>query len=129
MGDRIRWIEHQGLKILVEEFTNLPEAEFVKAIQEAEKAMLESGDKNIFVLAKMEGVRMTDITKEAGQSLVDNTKAQGITVHSAMLGLSSLQRIIANAVKRDMYFGKTDDDAKDWLLKQAEKLNVKQPVG
>ena len=128
MSDRVRWIEHQGLKILLEDFTALPEAEFVKAIQEAEKVMLESGDKVIYVLSKMIDVRMTDVTKQTGQALVDNTKAKGITLHTTMLGLSKLQRIIANAVVRDVYFGKTEEDAKEWLLKQAEKEKVKQPV-
>ena len=129
MSDRVRWFEHQGLKVLLEDFSNLPEDEFVKAIQEAERLMLESGDKVIYAICKMHGVRMTDAVKKAAQALMDNTKPKGIYIHSTMIGMSTVQRILANAIKRDMYFAKTDEDAKAWLLKQAEKEKVKQPVG
>ena len=129
MSDRVRWIEHQGLKILFEDFSSSSEDEFVKAIQAAERMMLESGDKIIYVLADSTDIRMTDPIKQAAETLVINTKAQGITLQTSMAGLSKLQRIIANAIKRDIYFSKDKEDGKEWLIKQSEKVKNKQPVG
>ena len=127
MSDRIKWIEHKGLKILLIDYTDLPENEFVNEIQNTERAMLECVDKVIYVIAKMVNVRMTDVAKEAGQTAVENVKARGINIQPTMVGLSKLQRIIANAVIKDVYFAKDEEDAKEWLVKQAEKVN--QTVG
>ena len=128
MSERVKWIEHQGLKILYEDFSNLPEDEFIKEIQKVDKAMIESGDKDVFVLSNMVNVRMTDATKDAGQAVIDATKPHGITIHTTMVGLSKIQRIIANAVIKDVYFARDEEDAKEWLLRKAEKEKAKQPV-
>ena len=129
MGDRVRWIEHKGLRILYEEYSNLPEDDLVKTIQEAESAAIASGDKDVFIITMMADIRMTDKVREVGQEFVDNTKANGITIHVAILGLSKIQRMLANVIKRDMYFAKNEEDAKEWLVKHAEKIKAKQAVG
>ena len=129
MSDRVRWINHKGQKILYGDCSNLPEDEFVNEIQRVNKAVIESGDKVVFVLANMVGVRVTEVTRQAGQSVRDSATAQGITIYTSMVGISKLQRIIVNAVVRDVYFAKDEEDAKEWLVKQAEKVKNEQPVG
>ena len=126
MSERVKWIEHKGLKILLDDYNDLPEAEFIAEIKETCKLIIESEDKVVFSLANMTGVRITDVTRQAGQEIVDSAEAKGITIYITMVGLSKIQRIIANAVVKDVYFAKDEEDAKEWLLRKAEK--VKQPV-
>ena len=61
---------------------------------------------------------MSKEPKERAKKLVADLNAEGYSLISACFGITGIQRIIANAVKRDMYFARDIEDAKNWLVKQ-----------
>ena len=115
MSDRVKWIEHKGKKILFSNYNGLKGDEYTQAIKEGEKETLNSGMKTVYVLNDVTDSFMNDDSTAAAKQWVDVCKNQGITLVISLVGISGLKRIVAQAVKRDMHFAKSLDDAKDWL--------------
>ena len=126
MSERMKWIDYKGQKILIEDYSNMAGEEFVAEIGEAEKELLGCGQKLILTITNFSNATMSNDTKERANVMIQNAKAKGITLFVAAVGVTGIQRIIANAVVKDMHFAKSYDDAKDWLVQQA--LKAQQPV-
>jgi hypothetical protein len=50
--------------------------------------------------------------------MLERLNENGHNVKTACFGIGSLQRIIASAVQRNMYFAKNIADAKNWLVRE-----------
>jgi hypothetical protein len=70
---------------------------------------------NLF-LFEVTGTRTTPKVKDTIEKAAELNKKMLGKVHSALVGLSSIQRIIANVISRDQYFANDIEDAKKWLV-------------
>lgn len=121
MSSRVKWIDIDGVRCLYEDFSNLKEKEFIAELKEGEKALLAENSKVIYTLTNFSSSFMNNDIKKASDELVENVTKQGKKLISATFGVSGLQRIIANAVKRDVYFAKSETDAKNWIVNNAKR--------
>ncbi len=123
MSDRIKWIDHKSHKILYSDYSGLCGEEMIPEIAAAEKKILNSGNNEVLVVNDFSGSFMNKPGKERGNELMRNAEARGMKVYVACVGISGIQRILVQVVVRDVYFAKNEEDAKDWLVRQALKEN------
>jgi hypothetical protein len=117
----VQWIEHKGKKILFIQVSGLDEAGYLAALDEAEQELLRqpAGD-TVLTLWDISGSHITLKTKDRGKELVAALEKKGITSLTAMVGVTALQRIVAQAISRGdlVYYADSLEAAKDWLVEQ-----------
>ncbi|MBP1627940.1 MAG: hypothetical protein H6Q00_2415 [Holophagaceae bacterium] len=119
MSERVQIITHKGHKIMFADTSNLKPAEIVDLIHASTQPML--AEKITLLCTDVTNTTTDDsIKKAAAESLAKVTAANG-KVHSCIVGIRGIQKIIASAIVRDTYFPSSKEDALDWLVKQAEK--------
>ncbi len=123
MSDRIKWVDHKAQELLYCDYSGFRGEEMIPNIANAEKKTLSSGFKLVLVLNNFTKCVMTKQTKERAIEYVRNANVAGIKIITACFGIEGIQRIIAQAVVRDIYFAKSEEDAKDWLVERALKEN------
>ena len=126
MSDRINWVDHNGEKILIQDYSSLSGEKLIAEIGNAEKVILNSNEKHILTITDFTNARMSGNDRDRADQLMKNAKAKGINLITAAVGVTGIQRILCNTVVKGMYFAKDEQDAKKWLMKQADK--VKQTV-
>ena len=112
---RVNWIEHKGKRILFYDFSNLTELEFERAIDEAIEVVsqLPPGSE----LLDLADVRGTETSRRATTKLREFTAVRDLlTGMTAIIGLSSFERMMASLMRRGMGFAPTVEEAKDWLV-------------
>ncbi len=119
MPPRIQWIEHQGHSILYSNYAGLSEAEYLHAMDETQRHLLSrpAGSTVLTVTDVSHGHSSRAIMAKADKMSTE-TKAAGITTIDAVVGIGRLQRPIAQAVRRDIHFAGSLEDAKRWLTAQ-----------
>jgi hypothetical protein len=116
--ERITWIVHEGKRILYNNYEGLGGDEFVGIIKQSEQEVLNSGQTVVYVINNVTDSYMNSESTRAAKDWVKNCNKKGITMVLALVGVSGIRRVIAQAIKRDMYFAKSLEDAKAWLAKQ-----------
>lgn len=123
-GERTRFIEHRGVKILLYDFggfTDLEEA--LRSIHASRSRILGCAPRSVRTLVNVRDSRYDTRVARALQELARHNKP--FVVASAVVGLSGLQRVILSAVMRatGRTFATFDDveAAKDWLVAQQER--------
>src|SRR5512133_2949013 len=120
-NNRIRFIDHKGKRILLEDFSNVKsEDELEKLILQAESVVHAQMPKSLLVVVDMTnstfGPKVSQTSKEASKSNSPFVKA------SAMVGMSKLMEIILNSVRtvsgRSIASFGTREEAYEWLIKQ-----------
>jgi hypothetical protein len=111
----VRYEEYKGEKILYIDFSNLKDQEYLDAIDEAEKEILKNKPGTISTIINVANTYITEELKIRFSKLAERTK--GITKVRATVGLTGIKRIIAKAIKRDLYFASSDEDAKEWIVR------------
>lgn len=91
--------------------------DFLEVIGQQEEASLKSNDKDILHLLNFTDSKMSSASKERANAMIKKLNDKGYNVKTACFGIGNLQRLIASAVQRDIYFAKNIDDAKNWLVK------------
>lgn len=118
---RIYFTQHQGKKVLIEDFTNLkPGPEFDTAIQDAARTIHAQPEKSVLAVLDAGGAHFDNSylgkMKEFTASNTPYIKA------AAVVGVSGLLEIALSAVstfsKRKFYTFKTRQEAMDWLVQQ-----------
>jgi hypothetical protein len=121
MGKYTQVVTHKGKRILLVNAAGLPEVECLAAVEEMKQAILGEAS-GIMVLVDMSHLEMTTAivnkTKEASAA----TKAAGIQDKpNAVVGLSGLQKAVAQLFGRGVHYTDTVDQAKEWLVKEDDK--------
>jgi hypothetical protein len=121
MGKYAQVITHKGKRILHVNAAGLPEAECLAAVEEMKQAILKEAS-GIMVLVDMSRLEMTTAivnkTKEASAA----TKAAGIPDRpNAVVGLTGLQKAVAQLFGRGVYYTDTVEQAKERLAKEDDK--------
>lgn len=117
MAQRVEVLEYNGKKIIYADYSDMRGEAFVNTIAQQEAESLRSTDKTILHLLNFTNCRMDENARRRADTMIQTLSAKGYTVKTACFGITGIQRIIANAVKRDMYFAKNMEDAKEWLTK------------
>lgn len=120
MPPRVQWIEHRGQLILYSNYASLGEADYLHAMDETQRHLISrpAGSAVLTVTDVSHGRSSRAIMAKAGE-MAAAAKAAGITTIDAVVGVGRLQRPIAQAVRRDIHFAGSLEDAKDWLVRQA----------
>lgn len=120
--DRTYWIEHQGLRILYHDFSNIQDVdEAVEVVRAAAGPMRACPPNSVLALTNVAGSRFN---KRVLDAIVELTKGNKPFVKaSAIVGLSGLTKaayiMIGRLTGRSIHALNSLDEAKDWLAEQA----------
>ena len=117
MENRVSELSHKGKKIIYGDYSGLRFEDFSEVIGQQESASLKATDKNILHLLNFTDCKMSASSKDRANTMLKTLNDNGYAVKTACFGIGSLQRLIASAVQKSMYFAKNMEDAKDWLVK------------
>lgn len=116
---RVSIIYLHDKKILFADFSGLSESDIVELLVIHGRLTIEQGDPIVYHMLNVHDTKITNKVKQCAKDLLSEYKVFGITVRSAAYGMSALQRIIAKAIKRDMYFAEDKHAALFWLTVEA----------
>ena len=121
MGKYAQWITHKGKRILFLNAKGLREAEYITALEEMRQELLKERE-GALVLVDSTGTKMTTLAVNKAKEASAATKAEGLPqMPSVVVGLTGLQRAVAQLLRRDLYFAETVEEGKEWLVKEDKK--------
>jgi hypothetical protein len=118
MSGRIEWIKYKEADILFCDYRGLTGEAYITGITEQEKEVLNCGKERVLVLLDTTDSHMSKDSTQRAKVLEGKIKKEGITQTMAIVGFSGLHRIIGKAIKRDIHFAKSLEEAKEWLVSQ-----------
>ena len=121
MGEHIQWVTHKGKRILFVNCARLGEAEILASFEEMKQELLKERT-GPMVLIDISDIDMTTALIGKAKELTAATKDSGIKDGpNAIVGLTGLQKAVAQLFGRGVHFADSVEEAKEWLLKQDEK--------
>ncbi len=121
MGKYAQWITHKGVRILFLNGKGLPETEYIAALEELKQELLKARS-SVPVLTDMSNTTMTQKTTNKAKEVAADTKAAGIPDGpSAVVGLSTLAKAVAQMFARGSHYFNTLEEGKEWLVKEEGK--------
>jgi hypothetical protein len=115
--ERINIITHKNCKIVVLDGKNLSEDELCNLIYQFNDVAVQNRI-NYFML-DVTGTHTTPKVRNIATECNKKATEQLGKIYTSLVGLSTLQRIIANAISRGQYFAANIEDAKNWLASKA----------
>ncbi|MBN2098482.1 MAG: hypothetical protein JW753_02680 [Dehalococcoidia bacterium] len=121
MGKYTQWITHKGKRILCVNGPGLSEAQYIEAMEEMKQEVLKEKD-GALVLADVSGINMTKAVVDKSKEVVNATKEAGIPNRAnVVVGLTGLQRAVAQLFGRGVHFVDTVEQGKEWLVREDDK--------
>lgn len=121
MAKYAQFITHKGKRILFVNAARLPEAECLVAFEEMKEALVKEG-KGVLVLVDVSGLEMTTAIVNKAKEATAATKAMGIKDKpNAVVGLTGLQKAVAQLFGRGINFVDSVEEGKERLLKEDDK--------
>jgi hypothetical protein len=121
LGKHTQWINHKGKRILFLNAAGLREAEYVVAQEELKQELLKERN-GALVLVDATKTEMTTRSTDKAKEVAAAGSAAGIPDRpSAIVGLTGLQKAVAQLFGRGVHFANSIDEAKDWLAKEDDK--------
>lgn len=118
MNNRVKTMQYKGCEILCADYTGLREKEFLAVAEAHEALSMQSRSKELRHLIILTNAYLDADLRKYAADMLERLSAKGFHVKTAAVGISGIQRIILNAVKKDMYAAKTLEDAQEWLAQQ-----------
>ncbi len=117
MATEIQWIEHNGKRILLCNFVGYDETQYMKGVDAMEAELLkQKPGERILHIVDVTDSHMTKATSDRGKRTVEILVKAGITTLTAMVGVTGIKRVIAQAISKDVYFAKNLEDAKNYVV-------------
>jgi hypothetical protein len=117
MSERVKWIEYRGKKILFCDFSNHDEQQYLVGVEEMETELLKLKPDTVWPqIVDVTNSTMTKVTSDRGKKTVALLSEANIKTRTAMVGVTGIKRVIAQAISKDVYFAKNMDDAKEWAI-------------
>lgn len=121
-ASRVSQIEHEGVRILYQDFRGLQRLEDANAaFEQSRVAVLAAGQAGALILTDFTGSRFNAQMVEAAKQLAAHNKPY--VKASALVGLSGLQTVLFTGVnqsaEREIQWFNDVDAAKGWLIQQA----------
>ena len=121
MGKNLQWMTHKGKRMLFLNAAGMREAEYMAALEEMKHELLKECD-GTMVIVDATKTEMTTATVNKAKEVAAATKAKGIPDRpGVVVGLSGLQRAVAQLFGRGIHFASTIEEAKEWLVKEDNK--------
>lgn len=121
MAKYSQFITYKGKRMLFVNAAGLPEAECLVAFEEMKQALVKEG-KGVLVLVDMTGMEMTTAIVNKAKEATAITKAMGFKDKpNAVVGLTGLQKAVAQLFGRGVHFVDTVEQGKDLLVKEDNK--------
>jgi hypothetical protein len=125
MSERVRWVEHKGIRMLFADYAGLQdEGEYLEAIGEMETVLLEQlQGHRVPLLIDISNTCLTPAVTRRSQEMAAGAKAHGIPDSPTVLvgKMSGFQRATIAGMKffrPDLHVAENIQDAKDWLAEQ-----------
>ena len=116
MADRLQVITHKGRTILAVDYTGLTPQQIVELFPSVTRMSIEK--KIPLIFTDVTGTYSSPEIKTAAAKSIQDTKAALGVLHSAILGIHGIQKLIANAIVKDQFFAGSREEALDWLAKK-----------
>jgi len=121
MGERIQWVTHKGKRILFVNCARSGEAEILAAFEEMKQELLKERT-GPMVLIDISDIDMTTALIGKAKELTAATKDAGIKDGpNAIVGLTGLQKAVAQLFGRGVHFADSVGEAKEWLVREDNK--------
>ena len=121
MGEHIQWVTHKGKRILFVNCARLSEAEILASFEEMKQELLKERT-GPMVLIDISDIDMTTALIGKAKELTAATKDAGIKDGpNAIVGLTGLQKAVAQLFGRGVHFADSVGEAKEWLVKEDNK--------
>ena len=121
MGEHMQWVTHKGKRILFVNCARLSEAEILASFEEMKQELLKERT-GPMVLIDISGIDMTTALIGKAKELTAATKDAGIKDGpNAIVGLTGLQKAVAQLFGRGVHFADSVGEAKEWLVKEDNK--------
>jgi hypothetical protein len=121
MGKYTKWITYNDKRILTVNVARLSEAEIIAGLEEMKQELLRDRSGPL-LLIDISGIDMTTAVINKAKDLTAATKDEGIQDGpNAIVGLTGLQKAVAQLFARGVHFCNSAGEAKDWLVKQDNK--------
>jgi len=121
MGKHVNWITHKGKRILFVDVAGLNEAEYIAGLEEMKEELLRDRTAPL-VLIDMTRTTWTPATVDKAKEVAGAIKKSGVGYGpNAIVGLSKLQKSVADLSVRLVFYADTIEQAKDWLVERDEK--------
>ena len=123
MGKYTQFITHKGKRILLVNGPGLSESQYIEAMEEMKQEVLKEKD-GALVLANVSGLDMTKAVVNKSREVVNATKEAGIPNRAnVVVGLTGLQKAVAQLFGRGVHFVDTVEQAKELLVKEDGKAH------
>ncbi len=126
MSERIKWIECEGFDIMSVDYSDLPEDEYIDVAEEAIQLLRAlqgvPSDSTMLVIANI-------INTQATSTVVDKIRktlaaVDGFRTHAyALVAERGILKQFAKVDLPGAYLTSSEQDARNWLLKQAKRLS------
>jgi hypothetical protein len=121
MSKHVQWITHKGVRIAFLNGNGLSEAENLEAQEELKQELLKDRSSPP-VLVDLSNTTMTQKTSNKSKEIAAATKAANLPDGpTAVVGLTGLQKAVAQLFGRGAHYFSNIDEAKDWLVKEQNK--------
>ena len=112
MGEHIQWVTHKGKRILFVNCARLGEAEILASFEEMKQELLKERT-GPMVLIDISDIDMTTALISKAKELTATTKDAGIKDGpNAIVGLTGLQKAVAQLFGRGVHFADSVGEAK-----------------
>jgi hypothetical protein len=121
LGKYAQFITHKGKRILLVNGPGLSESQYIEAMEEMKQEILKEKD-GVMVLVNVTGIEMTKAVVSKSKEVDKATKEAGIPLRgNAVVGLTGLQKAVAQLFGRGVHFVDTVEQAKEWLVMEDDK--------
>jgi hypothetical protein len=122
MSVHVQWIEHKGQRILYIDYSNLTIDEILGVLdQVTEEVLRQPKGSTVLTLTNMANTRtskeMNEKAKEMSAAIREHVGLSAV----AIVGLRGIQKVIAQAVRKDIYYADSIEAAKDWLVSRTKQ--------
>jgi hypothetical protein len=111
--EQISIITHNNCKILFLNAKNLNEDQICDLMYKFNDLAIQN--KINHLLMDLTGTHTTPKVRDIAAECSKKATTQLGKIYPALVGLSTIQRVIANVINRDQYFASDIEDAKKWL--------------
>jgi len=117
----VEWITYKGKRILVVNGAGLSEAQYIEAMEEMKQEVLKEKD-GALVLVDVSRINMTKAVVDKSKEVTNATKKAGIPDRAnVVVGLTGLQKAVAQLFGRGVHFVDTVEEGKEWAVKEDNK--------
>lgn len=115
----LQWIDHQGKRIVRMDVHNMSIEQYVKEVEAAAQFILDAkpaADSVLLLVCGTQPGGSLDASSAAWK--VFQARVKGLMKAQSVSGLTGFMRVVARLVVRDLYFASSEEDGKNWLVRQ-----------